>query len=305
MLKHLLSLMQRAMRWSSPTNQLLKLSLSSPIIPPGQHAENENSLYLLPHSIPEYERLYFQHYLLYKVLKNRHFFVTLHNPQYILDVGSGTGHWVYDVAKQFPKAIVFGTDIVLPARPSNEAINVSFKRHNILQEDLPFRAHSFDFVHMRFMTSALPTNSLNHVMLTLWQMVKPGGWIEWIEPGELTNAGPGTTALWNAWRILGEKRGMNVQPGNNIRSAFESVPLIHIKEHHIEIPVGGNNQRLGTLSGKDGVALAKALGPNILEEKIMTEPEFNQALYNAGKEINDPYSQCIWSIYAITGQRPL
>src|SRR5438445_9717886 len=86
--------------------------------------------------------LNFQHFYLH-ILLGAHYAapVPKERIESILDVGTGTGKWVYDVARAMPHARVYGVDIELPTLPSWQiSANYQFVQANILQ-GLPFPDH--------------------------------------------------------------------------------------------------------------------------------------------------------------------
>jgi hypothetical protein len=62
---------------------------------------------------------------------------------------------------------------------------------------------SFDFVYQRFMFNVYPMDgSLDSKFKELAGLLKPGGWMEWIEPDMIPHqAGPKYTILTNARKL--------------------------------------------------------------------------------------------------------
>ena len=76
---------------------------------------------------PELDRIDIKHHVM-KLLCNNHLHLApLENPQRILDLGTGTGIWVMEMADQYPSATIVGTDLspiqpslyAFPKRPTN------------------------------------------------------------------------------------------------------------------------------------------------------------------------------------------
>ena len=131
--------------------------------------------YGLPVDEREKERMALQHKKFYLVLGRRHFLSPIGDyPQRILDLGTGTGLWVFNVAEQFPTAAVIGVDVA-NIQPQYVPPNCSFEIQDI-EEPWGWRKDSFDFIHMRdpFLVSLdwekLANQCLEHL--------KPGGWYE-------------------------------------------------------------------------------------------------------------------------------
>src|SRR5262245_31486465 len=102
--------------------------------------------YMLPRHPSEVDRLDVQHYALRAALRGNHL-APIQRPGLILDVGSGTGQWAYDLCAKFPGALAVGLDLV-PSKLEGQPANYRFVKANILR-GLPFADDRFDFIHQR------------------------------------------------------------------------------------------------------------------------------------------------------------
>jgi ubiquinone/menaquinone biosynthesis C-methylase UbiE len=68
----------------------------------------------------------------------------------IVDVGTGSGLWVIEVAEEFPTAMVYGTDIS-PVQHTDIPSNAEFRVMD-LNEGLSFDDGSTDLAHSRYET---------------------------------------------------------------------------------------------------------------------------------------------------------
>lgn len=66
--------------------------------------------YVLPRHPAEVDRLDIQHYA-FRHLMRGNYLAPIRGPCDILDVGSGTGQWAYEMCGEFPEAIVVGCDL--------------------------------------------------------------------------------------------------------------------------------------------------------------------------------------------------
>jgi SAM-dependent methyltransferase len=163
--------------------------------------------YLLAHDLPEHKRLEFQHFFLKGLLRANYLApLAKQPPTSILDVGSGTGRWVIEMAQQFPQATVMGID--LQATTISAPLNTIFVQHNVL-DGLPFVEHYFDYVHSRLLVAGIPAHSWSQVLREYARVTRPGGWIELLEGGtHIINAGPMTMQYLVWWDQLSEQRGI-------------------------------------------------------------------------------------------------
>ena len=82
---------------------------------PASHGRHLSQVhYLLPKDVLETQRLDFQFYLIRSILHGNHASPLRSDVASILDVGSGTGRWVMEMARTFPGAQVVGLDIDHP-----------------------------------------------------------------------------------------------------------------------------------------------------------------------------------------------
>jgi ubiquinone/menaquinone biosynthesis C-methylase UbiE len=65
-----------------------------------------------------------------------------------VDVGTGSGKWVIEVAEEFPSARIFGTDIS-PVQDTDVPVNAEFILMD-LNDGLEFDDGSTDLVHSRY-----------------------------------------------------------------------------------------------------------------------------------------------------------
>lgn len=102
------------------------------------------------------------------------------NPRHVLDIATGTGIWAIQFAKLHPEATVVGTDLSL-IQPGLDSAppNVSFVREDSEKDEWVFAA-PFDFVYLRFVLSCFDDHRA--VMRKAFDAMRPGGWIELLDP---------------------------------------------------------------------------------------------------------------------------
>ncbi|HYW27102.1 MAG TPA: methyltransferase domain-containing protein [Terriglobales bacterium] len=222
-------------------------------------ANRDGVAYFLPHRPDEIDRLDVQHYALRAAL-GAHYLAPLEQPTEILDVGSGTGQWAYDLCAEFPRALVVGFDLEPSKRPWPPAYRCV--RGNLLL-GLPFASDRFDFVHQRALISGVPVNSWPSVCRDLGRVVRPGGWVELVEcPPWFESAGPVTTRLCEMLQRLLAARGLD-SAGRVVAALddhLERSGLIDIRRRDLDVQVGEWGGRVGSLMATDCRALFFRLG---------------------------------------------
>jgi len=119
----------------------------------------------------------------------RNFIAPIKNPHTILDAGCGTGRWGSEMAKMFPKASVYASDIHPPAEDSLAIVgaegvkpeNLTVFEGDISQGVINHWNNLFDFTHMRAMVIALPDAVWDTAVNGLVAMTAPGGWVELVD----------------------------------------------------------------------------------------------------------------------------
>ncbi|KAF4343697.1 methyltransferase [Fusarium beomiforme] len=131
--------------------------------------------YPLPNDEGEQYRELAEHFLMQQLLDGRLFLSEVgKDAAKIIDLGTGNGAWVLDVADEYDKTSVIGTDLS-PIQPKSMPPNASMFVEDC--ED-PYWANGkdFDLVHLRGMAGFLL--DLDTMVANAHEHIKDGGWIE-------------------------------------------------------------------------------------------------------------------------------
>lgn len=129
----------------------------------------------MPNDANEQTRQYVLHQAYLKLLDLELTTVQLHNPEHILDIGTGIGEWAIGVAEKYPNCEVFGTDIAAIQPTDQVPFNVEFQIEDAREEWIR-PADSFDLVHLRNMAGAF--SDWSFIYQQAFACLKPGGYIE-------------------------------------------------------------------------------------------------------------------------------
>lgn len=131
----------------------------------------------MPNDEEEQDRLRIVHQVYLNVFNLELTTVPLHDPQVILDVGTGTGEWAIGMSERFPNCEVIGMDIS-PIQSTSVPHNCNFEVDDAeLEWERP--EDSIDLVHMRTMAGAF--SDWSYVYQQAFKCIKPGGWIELVD----------------------------------------------------------------------------------------------------------------------------
>jgi ubiquinone/menaquinone biosynthesis C-methylase UbiE len=274
-----------------------------------------NVPYLLPYDEHEFTRLDFEHYLLRQALK-ANVLAPVDQPRGILDVGAGTGRWVLEVASQFPLANVIGVDLVpssiiertgqeirnvIGGSGASQPMNCTFVAGNVLTR-LPFADGTFDYVHMRFLSAAIPLARWRQVMYELARVTRQRGWIEVVDTAWTPlNGGTATEQLYYWARIAGMVREINLQIAAWIGNLFLDSGLSSVTAPRLQLPMGRGGGRIGSMVAANAIAVAEAIQPWVVAYHIATEEAFTSALAAVRAEVME--GTCAYPIFVAYGQR--
>ncbi len=218
--------------------------------------------YALPKDQGEQDRLDFQHYGLRLLLGGDYAAPIPPTTRHILDVGTGTGRWAYEMAHQFSAAYIMGVDLEAPRNsPHAQPLNYRFVQADVLQ-GLPFSANYFDFVHLRLLGVAIPAARWPSVLRELVRVTCPGGWIEWLEISTVYDRpGPATQQLLHWWEEIEECTGFRLSLLEHLGGLLTQAGVQEIHTRTIEAPLGKWGARAGELLSTDLHATFGSLKP--------------------------------------------
>jgi SAM-dependent methyltransferase len=114
--------------------------------------------------------------------------IDLRNVRKALDVACGVGGWVHEMAMRYPKMQISGIDknpyFIAQARLITGGMrNVNFQVQDMLKlgEVPPFKPHSFDLIHLRFVASEIYFEHFASLIKALKRLSKPHGQLVWRE----------------------------------------------------------------------------------------------------------------------------
>ena len=117
-------------------------------------------------------------YLVHPSITNR-----LSESPTIADIGTGTGAFLLQLAKVYPKATLRGFDVSQRLFPSPESlpVNVQLGFMNFKEPPPPEEQNRYDLVHVRLVTVSMDPGDWNPVVRNLTLLLKPGGALQWEE----------------------------------------------------------------------------------------------------------------------------
>lgn len=244
--------------------------------------------YLLPKDMGETNRLDFQHYMLRYALRGN-YAAPVEQPRDILDVGCGTGRWATEMATEFPNANVIGVDVAPPPMDENvanklHADNYTFVQGNAL-ERLPFPDGSFDFVHQRLLTLAIPEAQWPGAVHELARVTRRGGWIEMVEGGDRFDGSPAMERISDWGQGLLRRRGINSDMVRHLGEMLQQAGAVDVTQRRVDLPIGKHGGRIGAMVETNTMTALVALRAPIASLGIADADAFDRTLAQARDEI--------------------
>jgi ubiquinone/menaquinone biosynthesis C-methylase UbiE len=236
------------------------------------------------------------------VLKGN-YLAPIQNPQMILDIGSGTGIWGYDMAREFPQAHIYGLDLEAVEK-ADAPSNTHFVRGNVLQ-GLPFQPNQFDFVHQRLLIGALPATAWPVELQQIFQIVRPGGWVELVESSGGYNEphSPANMEMADGIVKIAALRGIDTHITLKLDTLLGQAGFTHIEKKIFQIPTGQWGDRLGSLMATDWQAIIRTFQKGFISVLGYSPTRFEQLFNEMVKEWEQYHSTS--PFYVLYGQKPL
>ncbi|PSR87015.1 hypothetical protein PHLCEN_2v5273 [Hermanssonia centrifuga] len=207
-----------------------------------------NPPYPLPVDADEQQRANLQHALLFR-LTGEHYRGpvqrVLREKRRALDLCTGTGQWVLDMAHEFPNVRWHGIDIV-PIATRRPPDNVYFEMADVNQA-FRFQAEYFDFVHARAVSMAVRDYPV--LLDEVARVLRPGGLFlacEWGRCVEMADGRdprlfvPRTCDFFNAVNQALVSRGITAIAAHIPTWLQESGHFNHIRRHIFKMPLGAS-----------------------------------------------------------------
>ncbi|KAJ7265179.1 S-adenosyl-L-methionine-dependent methyltransferase [Mycena rebaudengoi] len=222
---------------------------------PRNYQTYPGSKYALPHDDLERQRLLLQHYTLKRLFENRILLapVSLDRTDKVLEIGTGPGLWVMDLATDVdPSVAMVAVDIEPRLFPTFPPKNIEFRVDSVT--NLPSEWNdTFSLVHQRLLILALQVAQWPKAIQEIYRVLRPGGWVQlaestpWHEdkyPGK-----PCMEKLTAIYRRLAEYNNLYVD------CAYD-IPKILGEAGFVEIRSESRMQLMGKWAGEIGVANA-------------------------------------------------
>ncbi|KAE8143894.1 S-adenosyl-L-methionine-dependent methyltransferase [Aspergillus pseudotamarii] len=164
----------------------------------------------------------------------------------VADVGTGTGIWLTDLAKRLPQTVQLDAlDISFEATPPAEWLpsNIRTLVWDIKTDPPEDLIGVYDIVHIRHFTLVLIEEELENVLTRLLKLLKPGGYLQWVEVDMSsfrilkTNPNNQSEALETLFKLSqGQDKRLSPTYVPSLSSRFEAAGFENIKSESRDAP---------------------------------------------------------------------
>ncbi|KAJ6536165.1 S-adenosyl-L-methionine-dependent methyltransferase [Mycena capillaripes] len=260
---------------------------------------------ILEHSMPFQQMmqsarggvLVIQHNALKKIFENRILIapVTLAPNDRVLDIGTGPGLWVLDLAQSVDPAVhMVAVDITPRLFPASSAETVIFQVESVTNLPLEW-TDTFTLVHQRLLMLALQIPEWLQAVREIHRALRPGGWVQlgesepWYE-GETPDK-PCMEKVVAMYRRLVESRNLYVDCAQHMRALLEEVGFVDIHVEQRSVLLGKWAGKEGALNAINYIGVFQGLKTPILEAGgygvVTTESEYDALVEGVEKEYDE------------------
>ncbi|KAG6114081.1 hypothetical protein E4U31_006543 [Claviceps sp. LM219 group G6] len=218
-------------------------------------------------------------------------------PRQVLEVASGTGIWALEYATANPACHVTGTDISAIQHP-HSLPNLTFVLHDFEKDAWPAQCgRDYDYIHLQ--NTLICFDSTPAVLGRAFELLRPGGWIEFYEPnmsfvrmGKVPIEGT-AHAKWVSLIVeVAQRGGRDWTKTVHYATWLREAGFVNVTEKRFGNPINTwpKDERLkqiGRLSLKNETALVDSLSP-ALRKAVHDEEEAHAIEEGAKRDLQDP-----------------
>ncbi|KAI9497280.1 S-adenosyl-L-methionine-dependent methyltransferase [Zychaea mexicana] len=179
----------------------------------------------------------YNHYLL-KSARKTNTWAPIQEPTTIVDVGTANGIWALEMAAEHVNAQVIGLDLKPPTTHQVGPKNLSYIEADI-NDSLPLEDASVDFIFQRAMGNVIRKDKWSHVLQEMHRVLKPGGYIELIEP-DMWHHNPGP--VQNAFDAFIQEQctewGLDFAFTESLGTQIEEAGFESMEHRQLDVPIG-------------------------------------------------------------------
>ncbi|KAL1920834.1 uncharacterized protein VTP21DRAFT_11469 [Calcarisporiella thermophila] len=251
--------------------------------------------YIIPQDEEEFDRLRLRHYMFRNMFQSNFsapIKEQLEKGIQVLDAGCGPGTWVVEMATEYRNSTFTGFEVSsIISQTSTHGLlppNCSFRQIS-LSGPLPFADNTFDYIHMRILGMVLSTERWMWMLSELKRILKPGGYLEWLEHDlELKRRGP-TSAFLND-QVMSCVQEFDIDPtiGRKIVAFVQKAGFRSVEGdgYYLSLPIGRWGGRCGEMARWDFEKVLRATR-RITQGDAYTDKEIDMLMEECMREFDE------------------
>ena len=234
--------------------------------------------------------------------------IAVNTMESVLDLGCGTGEWIFDLAKRYPKLRIYGIDSneellhQAKVRRNTSSLRQVELRHMDLLQGLPIPNASIDFVHMRHFARYIRPQSWPYVVHECVRVLRPQGWLNIVELELCEISSPACLALHRAMLQARAKLGRTLDAtgstlgvAQRLYAMLLNAGLYEVGYDVFTVDVGANGGNAVPLFLSEIVHRAFVSKPLVVQQGIVESTTFDALVEQAEVELQSP-DLCGWAI---------
>jgi hypothetical protein len=170
---------------------------------------------------------------------------------------------------------------------------------------LPYSNKKFDYVHQRFLSSAIPTNKWKSVLKELYRVTCPGGYLEIVDTNaQFSSVGPTTSQIFSLITNMMVLSGIDMElVGNELGLWLEEAGFELVEQRIAKVPIGEWGGETGQMCFNSWCLLIRSLKDQLLTSNPLCSWDFELLMNEWQAEIEAINTSCEIIIYV--ARRPL
>ncbi|KAI9498012.1 S-adenosyl-L-methionine-dependent methyltransferase [Zychaea mexicana] len=218
--------------------------------------------HVLSQTTDEQDRMVAQHYILRTAFDGDFaapIRTNLDKGSVVLDIGCGPGTWCMEMATEFPRSTFIGIDRVSNYPRDIKPKNCIFRTCSVQNLPLPFPDNSVDYIFQRDLNWDLQAHQWSPLVREFLRVLKPGGWIELVEPDLETQSSKSQECAMNDKLIYGiSLRHQDPYVSRHLSSILAANGFRRVESHFQSLPLGWTSDEDDNKSTTNNARLAKA-----------------------------------------------
>ena len=228
--------------------------------------------------------------------------------QSVLDLGCGTGEWIFDLAKRYPKLRIYGIDsdegVLRQAkvrRNTSSLRQVELRQMNLLQ-GLPIPDAYIDFVHMRSFACYVKPEVWPFILQECVRVLRPQGWLSIVELELCEISSPACLALHRAMLQARARIGRSLDVTGRTLGVAQRLYGMLLQAGLYDVGYDVFTVDIGAMSGNvayhflsEIVSRAFIVKPLVVQQGIVENAVFDALVEQAQVELQAP-DLCGWAV---------